>query len=401
MTDRPSPKKNPYSGLADHAFWDRSVGGIPLFALDPMAGPPVPAGFRFTRQTRIATAGSCFAQHIADRLQASGYRYLVTEDAPEGTIPEAARARGFRLFSARYGNVYTARQLRQLIERAYGRFTPQDAAWMRPDGRFADPFRPRIEPEGFASVEAVAVERQAHLAQVRRLFEELDVFVFTLGLTEGWQAAADGAAFPLCPGVAAGTFDSEKYVFANQPVEAVIADLTAFADALKAVNPGARIILTVSPVPLVATYVPRHVLQSTVHSKAVLRVAAQRLADTRDDTLYFPSYEIVTSPEGAFRYLESDLRSVSKDGVDHVMRVFFRHLTEGGDRDALPASSRSLHEARAEFAAQAAVVCDEELLAAGGVRPWLDASSSSATTARSRFWAGAFSSLRRMLRSSR
>ncbi|WP_202966235.1 GSCFA domain-containing protein, partial [Staphylococcus aureus] len=63
-------------------------------------------------------------------------------------------------------------------------------------------------------------------------------------------------------------------------------------------------------------------------------MAAQRLADTRDDTLYFPSYEIITSPEGAFRYLESDLRSVSKDGVDHVMRVFFRHLTEGGDHDA-------------------------------------------------------------------
>jgi hypothetical protein len=143
------------------------------------------------------------------------------------------------------------------------------------------------------------------------------------------------------------------------------------------------------------------VLQSTVHSKAVLRVAAQRLADTRDDTLYFPSYEIITSPEGAFRYLESDLRSVSKDGVDHVMRVFFRHLTEGGDQDALPASSRSLHEARREFAQQAAVVCDEELLAAGGTRPWLGVSSSSATTAKSPSSRGVWDSLRRMLRSRR
>lgn len=236
---------------------------------------------------------------------------------------------------------------------------------------------------------------------MRRLFESLDVFVFTLGLTEGWQATADGAAFPLCPGVAAGTFDPEAYAFRNQPVEEVIADLAAFADALKAVNPRARLILTVSPVPLVATYEGRHVLQSTVHSKAVLRVAAQRLADTRDDTLYFPSYEIITSPEGAFRYLESDLRSVSKDGVDHVMRVFFRHLTEGGDQDALPASSRSLHEARHEFARQAAVVCDEELLAAGGTRPWLGESSSSATIAKSPSLQGAWGSLRRMLRSRR
>ena len=398
MQDR---AQNPYSGLADHAFWDRSVGSLPLFALDPMAGPPVPDGFRLTRQTRIATAGSCFAQHIADRLQASGYDYLVTEDAPDSVTPDEARARGYRLFSARYGNVYTARQLLQLIERAYGRFTPADVAWERADGRFADPFRPRIEPAGFASPEAIEAERQEHFARVRRLFESLDVFVFTLGLTEGWQATADGAAFPLCPGVAAGTFDPEAYAFRNQPVEEVIADLSAFADALKAVNPRARLILTVSPVPLVATYEGRHVLQSTIHSKAVLRVAAQRLADTRDDTLYFPSYEIITSPEGAFRYLESDLRSVSKDGVDHVMRVFFRHLTEGGDQDALPASSRSLHEARREFARQAAVVCDEELLAGGGTRPWLGESSSSATTAKSPSLRGAWGSLRRMLRSRR
>ena len=141
MQDR---ARNPYSGLADHAFWDRSVGSLPLFALDPMAGPTVPEGFRLTRQTRIATAGSCFAQHIADRLQASGYHYLVSEDTPEGVPPAEARARGYRLFSARYGNVYTARQLLQLIERAYGRFTPADRVWERPDGRFADPFRPRI-----------------------------------------------------------------------------------------------------------------------------------------------------------------------------------------------------------------------------------------------------------------
>lgn len=397
MTDRP---RNPYSDLPDHAFWDRSVGALPLFALDPMAGPPVPAAFRLSRRTRIATAGSCFAQHIADRLQASGYHYLVTEDAPEEMEPDEARARGYRLFSARYGNVYTARQLRQLIERAYGRFVPADTAWARPDGRFADPYRPRIEPDGFESPEAVEAARRDHLARVRQLFETLDVFVFTLGLTEGWQAAGDGAAFPLSPGVAAGTFDPEAYVFVNQPVENVIADLSAFADALRAVNPGARLILTVSPVPLAATYERRHVLQSTVHSKAVLRVAAQRLADGRDDTLYFPSFEIVTSPEGAFRYLESDLRSVSRDGVDHVMRVFFRHLTEGGETDALPASSRSLHAAQREFAQQAAIVCDEELLAAGGTRPWLNGSSSSATTARSPSWRAAWGSLRRRLRSS-
>src|SRR5262245_61980744 len=52
-----------------------------------------------------------------------------------------------------------------------------------------------------------------------------DVFVFTLGLTEGWVSRADGAAFPLCPGVAGGTFDPAKHVFLNLRVNEVIDDL--------------------------------------------------------------------------------------------------------------------------------------------------------------------------------
>ena len=52
------------------------------------------------------------------------------------TLGEAEREeRQFGLFSARFGNIYTARQLVQLFERAYGRFQPLDRSWQRPDGR--------------------------------------------------------------------------------------------------------------------------------------------------------------------------------------------------------------------------------------------------------------------------
>jgi hypothetical protein len=215
----------------------------------------------------------------------------------------------------------------QLLRRAYGRFAPRDDVWARADGRLFDPFRPTIQPDGFPTRREYDLDRRRHFAAVRRLFEEVDVFVFTLGLTECWCAADDGAAYPLCPGVAAGEFDPARHVFHNFSLEEVVADLDAFLAELRAVNPQARLLLTVSPVPLAATAEPRHVWTSTTLSKAVLRLAAEEMS-RRPGVAYFPSYEIVTAPSARGAYFEPDLRSVTPAGVDHVMRLFARHLID-------------------------------------------------------------------------
>jgi hypothetical protein len=110
-----------------------------------------------------------------------------------------------------------------------------------------------------------------------QVLEEADVFIFTLGLTETWCTVADGAALPVCPGsVLGGQFDPEQHTFINYDVAQVDAHLDAFIHELQAVNPRAQVLLTVSPVPLLATYEPRHVLQATVYSKSVLRVVAEQ-----------------------------------------------------------------------------------------------------------------------------
>ena len=60
-------------------------------------------------------------------------------------------------------------------------------------------------------------------------------------------------------------------------------------------NPGALVLPTASPVPLIAAFKSRHVLVSTAASKSVLRAAAQVLIDRFNHVDYFPNYEIVTS----------------------------------------------------------------------------------------------------------
>lgn len=331
---------NPYTTLPDKAFWRRAVARLPRDQVDPVGD----FRLRIDVDTRVATGGSCFAQHIARHLSQAGYFHLVTEPGHPILASEVRRASNYGLFSCRYGNIYTARQLVQLFDRAYGRFEPEEDVWIQAPDVVLDPFRPRVEPGGFNSEAEMRADRAQHLSAVRTMFESLDVFIFTLGLTECWRSRSDGAVFPLCPGVEGGTFDPDRHEFYNQPVEDVVSDLAAFAVALRTVNPAAQIVLTVSPVPLVATAQPgEHVLSATAYSKSVLRVAADSVRRRMSDVHYFPALEIITGAFNRGEYFGEDLRDVRESGVQHVMRLFMHHAAGA---NPLPAA-RSVRDAAA------------------------------------------------------
>jgi hypothetical protein len=348
---------HPYKSLPDKGFWRRAVATPSPQDVDPVGT----FDLCIESDTKVATAGSCFAQHIARYLKKSGYNYYVAEPG-HPILSSAVRTRhNYGLFSARYGNIYTTRQLLQLFDRAYGRFTPAEGLWQAREGVFVDPFRPTTQPGGYVSPEEALADRDQHLVAVRTMFETLDVFVFTLGLTECWRSREDGAVFPICPGVEGGRFDPARYEFYNQPVEDVIADLAAFRERLKEVNPTAHIVLTVSPVPLVATAQRgEHVLSATTYSKSVLRVAAETLRRSQPNVHYFPAYEIITAASNRGRYFARDLRSVTEEGVSHVMRLFMAHATGGETRDpTLKADSGDKDDYRKIAEQVIEVECDE------------------------------------------
>ena len=348
---------HPYKSLPDKAFWKRSVAAPTPADIDPVGV----FNLRIQSETKVATAGSCFAQHIARHLRSSGFQYYVAEPGHPILPPAILEKHHYGTFSARYGNIYTARQLLQLFQRAYGRFQPVEAAWTETDGSVLDPFRPTVQPRGFISVAEMHADRAQHLAVVRQMFESLDVFVFTLGLTECWMSVTDGAVFPLCPGVEGGQFNPDHYVFHNQDATEVTADMAEFIEGLLQVNPKAQVVLTVSPVPLMATADPgAHVLSATSYSKSVLRVAAETLRHKYDHVHYFPSYEIITASFSRGRYFAQDLRGVTEEGVSHVMRLFLHHATGSvvpATPIAQPVTVKDDYMAQAEALVE--VECDE------------------------------------------
>lgn len=309
--------RSPYSGLPPRAFWRGSVAGAPAFP-DDIYRPK----FAVTKDTKVFTAGSCFAQHVGAAMKAAGISVIDAEPARRGLPPETAKRFGYGVYSARFGNLYTVKQFRQLVEEIGGA-EPALAVWER-DGRFWDAQRPGVEPDGLASEALVTEMRAQHLVAVGEALRQADMIVFTLGLTEAWEHTATGTVYPTAPGTIAGTYDADVFRFANYGVADIIEDFTALEETLSSINPDLKWLLTVSPVPLAATASNQHVLPATVRSKSVLRVVCDMLCDSSERIDYFPSYELVISPAHPQSVFANDLRSVRPEIVSQIMQTFLK-----------------------------------------------------------------------------
>lgn len=308
---------HPYSHLPDRSFWTRFVSHSPWRNLNLNDRPK----FLLAPDARVATAGSCFAQHITRYMNNAGLTPYTAERAHPLALSFGGETDSYTLFSARYGNIYTTRQCLELFQQAFG-LIPVIHDYVEDKGRFYDLLRPNAVPDGFATLAEARADRLYHLERVKVLFETTDVFIFTLGLTECWYNTQNGHTYPACPGTARGSYLPQQHAFRNFTCAEVTADLHAFIAALARVNPALKLILTVSPVPLVATQSEHNVLLASSYSKSVLRAACGEVEPAYDHVAYFPSYEIISHPACFGQYLESDLRGVTERGVSHVMDCF-------------------------------------------------------------------------------
>lgn len=361
---------NPYEQLPEEAFWRSAVATRSLFQLDRVWDPK----FDLRTTDKFVTFGSCFAQHIGRALSSRGFLWHDAEPAPAQLSAEKAKKYNYGVFSARTGNIYTTSILDQWARWAAGEAPPNEF-WEGKDGRVIDPFRPAVEPGGFASADEARMSRDRAVAAFRSAIVDADYFIFTLGLTESWRHAREGHEYPMCPGTVAGTFDPDAHAFVNLGYAEVLSSLQSAMATMTALNPKLRFLLTVSPVPLTATNSGRHVMVATMRSKSILRAVAAELAESREDVDYFPSYELINSPVTKAVFYRPNQREVDAAGVSFVMDCFFNDLkrTFGADEAIAPVQPIARKKERAPLAPATAqepsaadLVCEEELLQAFG-----------------------------------
>ncbi len=350
----------PYDALPGKAFWRQAVAARAPQDIGELWQPK----FAIRKDEAVATLGSCFAQHISKALRKAGYCWLNSEPAPKFFPEELKIDFQYDVFSARLGNVYTPALLRQWTEWAFGVREPPALVW-NDGGRWFDPFRPNIQPNGFDSAEEVLSTRRQTLRALRNMFLQCRTLVFTLGLTETWVNVAENVVYPMCPGTVAGNFDPAVDRFKKHAFEEIHRDILWVLDFVAENNPGVKLLLTVSPVPLTATATDEHVLVATTYSKSLLRAVAGALSASRSDIDYFPSYEIISSFPFKAMFYQSNLRSVTPAGIEFVMTSFFRAM----DGSALPVEPRPIKpvaEASPPDDDARDEVCEEMMLARAG-----------------------------------
>jgi hypothetical protein len=334
---------NPYQKLPQSSFWRSGVVEDEQFLNihTPKWG--------IDKSDCIVTMGSCFAQHVGKKLKSTGF------NVPYFDLADGIKSKSY---SANYGNIYTVRQALQLLQESNGNFTRDEKYWEVESG-YLDPLRPNVFLSPFETIDELDRNRQLHLESVRLAIENLDVLVFTLGLTEAWIRVSCKSVLPVIPGVLGGSFNEEDYKFHNFNFTEVSSDLSSLIEEMLLIRKGKKfkLLLTVSPVPLTATAEPRHVLISTVASKSILRAVADEFARNFEFIDYFPSYEIITNPKYIAKNYEQNLRNVKQSSVDKVMELFSSTYVKEGAQPIEKKSSNLIDGA-------GDIDCEEALLEA-------------------------------------
>lgn len=276
----------------EHTSFNPSVANMrrPNAVEDFILAGWLPAEPFISPESKVTAFGSCFAEHISAYLNERNYTILNRSDSNAYVVTMGE-------------GIVNSYAIRQQFDWAFRGITPATELWHGYDAA------------SFGYDEEV---RASTLA----IFEQTDVFILTFGLSEVWYDIPTGEVF--WRAVPADKFDPSRHAFRVTTVEENKANIRWIYDTIREFRPGAKIVFTLSPIPLVATFRPVSCITANSVSKAVLRAALDEVVrEVRDEGVlhYWPSYEIVQNAFGSGRYRE-DRRHIKDEILSYIMGLF-------------------------------------------------------------------------------
>jgi len=283
------------------------TGGSPIIYHDPK--------FKFSKQSKFFTIGSCFARNVEAILKRMDVPVL-TMNQP---IPDEFY--GLTGLGGRTGalNAYTPDAILDMIRisrrpdrNTIGRVHFADDAYM---DMLISGVR-QSNSEEFDFVRTLIMETYDKLPMA-------DVVIITLGYTEAWFYKPDQVFVNRPPGGnRALMLKGDDFCFSNRTPNQVVEALGKTIALIRELTADrAKIILTVSPVPMNGTWTSKDVLVANSYSKATLLSAAVSLAESYDFVDYYPSYEMVTMSPIDLTW-EDDGLHVKSSRVEEVIKTF-------------------------------------------------------------------------------
>jgi len=284
--------------------------------------PQVDPKFKLRRDDKFYAIGSCFARGLENSL--AGHKMAVESAPPEFAKLQPANKKGSGLgFTNKYNTYSILNELRWALD-PDAEF-PRDSIVPLTETTWYDPHTtPTLEFVGFEET----LERRGLIQAVTKRIQNCRAVIVTLGLAEVWRdVQAD--VFLNCTPIASlfkkypGRYQFHLTSFAQNcaNLEAIHALLSSYG------HPDFRVVVTVSPVPLMNTFSTMDIVVANTWAKSLLRAVAQEWASAHPNVDYFPSYEIVQNSDRAAVW-EDDLRHVRGRGAQHIMELFLRKYIE-------------------------------------------------------------------------
>ncbi len=243
------------------------------------------------KTTQITAFGSCFAANISNWLSERNFRVLNKAD-------DATRAYVVTMGEGMVNSFV----IRQQFE------------WAWENKVFDQPLWHGYKAEEYGYDEEVRQE-------TKTIFDETEVFILTFGLSEVWYDEPTGNVFWRT--IPKDVYDPERHKFRLSTVDENRENIRAIYDLIRKYRPEAKIVVTLSPVPLIATFRDVSCITANSVSKATLRVAVDEVVREVQDEghlFYWPSYELVTD---VFRSpYRADRRHVRPVVLSYIMRLF-------------------------------------------------------------------------------
>ena len=231
--------------------------------------------------------GSCFAEHVAERFRSAKCMTVLN---PDGII---------------YNPLSLASSVRHWLteDPARLRVTFRDGLYHSMDhhSQLSGP-----------SEESMQKNLDNAFLLGRQAVRHADLTVLTLGSAWVYHWKQDGRVVANCHKLPSNDFETRIL-----SVDEISREWSAVLDLWQEVNPGMKVILTVSPV--------RHLKDGFIEnqrSKASLILAAAALEKAYDHVQYFPAYELLMDELRDYRFYKDDLVHPSQMAVAHIMEAF-------------------------------------------------------------------------------
>jgi len=270
----------PEPGILVHNMKLRTVTDPPVF------------DFKLNYGSGIITLGSCFSDVIGNYLQ----------------------QRKFSVQSNPFGTVYNLKSVGDAVGNAIEGKRPDERRIVSRDGLF---FHLDYHSEFYSDTPEGLTDSIRKAGQDFRAFlPEAELLIITLGTSRVY--ACEGETVSNCHKLPAARFEKRLLGIEEQRE---LLDL--LVSRLRSVNPGLKLMFTVSPVRHIKDGIPENSV-----SKAILRLVCDEAVKRYSNTSYFPSFEVMMDDLRDYRFYKPDLIHPDEVAENYICGLFMNSVME-------------------------------------------------------------------------